>query len=293
MAPRAIGLGVTQITFIVVTALASLLGDGAVSDFNFAFALLQIPLGIIGVPLGIVVLPTLSRDAAVGREDGVRVAADPRPAAAHLRDGPDRGADRGRPPAGRRCSVRWRQHPPGRPRPHRGHARRVLDRADRARAHRRPGPGVLRAPGHGHAGRRGGRRGRDQLHARGRPGRAARACRASPSPSPSPPGSRPSRCWRSCTGGCRTSSSPASGGSASRRSSAASSAGLVVRARARRGQRRARRRARADRRSLVEAAVVSLAFGAVYAGVSLALRIPELPSIVGVMADLLRRPVRS
>jgi putative peptidoglycan lipid II flippase len=69
MAPRAIGLGVTQITFIVVTSLASLLGNGAVSDFNFAFALLQIPLGIIGVPLGIVVLPSLSREAAVGRED--------------------------------------------------------------------------------------------------------------------------------------------------------------------------------------------------------------------------------
>ncbi len=68
MAPRAIGLGVTQITFIVVTALASLLGTGAVADFNFAFALLQIPLGIIGVPLGIVLLPTLSRDAAIGHE---------------------------------------------------------------------------------------------------------------------------------------------------------------------------------------------------------------------------------
>ncbi len=68
MAPRAIGLGVTQITFIVVTSLASLLGNGAVSDFNFAFALLQIPLGIIGVPLGIVVLPSLSREAATGRE---------------------------------------------------------------------------------------------------------------------------------------------------------------------------------------------------------------------------------
>ena len=52
MAPRAIGLGVTQITFIVVTSLATLVGTGAVSDFNFAFALLQIPLGIIGVPLG-------------------------------------------------------------------------------------------------------------------------------------------------------------------------------------------------------------------------------------------------
>ncbi|MEO8571144.1 MAG: murein biosynthesis integral membrane protein MurJ [Chloroflexota bacterium] len=69
MAPRAIGLGVTQITFIVVTSLATFLPDGAVSDFNFSFALLQIPLGIIGVPLGIVLLPSLSREAAVGRED--------------------------------------------------------------------------------------------------------------------------------------------------------------------------------------------------------------------------------
>ena len=68
MAPRAIGLGVTQITFIVVTSLATLLGAGAVSDFNFAFVMLQIPLGIIGVPLGIVVLPTLSRVAAQGNE---------------------------------------------------------------------------------------------------------------------------------------------------------------------------------------------------------------------------------
>jgi putative peptidoglycan lipid II flippase len=68
MAPRAIGLGATQITFIVVTALATTVGVGALADFNFAFVLLQIPLGVIGVPLGIVVLPTLSRNAAVGHE---------------------------------------------------------------------------------------------------------------------------------------------------------------------------------------------------------------------------------
>jgi hypothetical protein len=41
---------------------------------------------------------------------------------------------------------------------------------------------------------------------------------------------------------------------------------------------------------LGEVAIVSVAFGLVYAAVSLALRIPELPSIVGVMADLIRRP---
>ncbi len=68
MAPRAFGLGASQVTFIVVTALASTLAVGAVADFNIAFTLLQIPIGVIGVPLGIVLLPSLSRDAAVGRE---------------------------------------------------------------------------------------------------------------------------------------------------------------------------------------------------------------------------------
>ncbi len=68
MAPRAIGLGASQITFVVVTSLATLQGPGAVTSFNVAFTLLQIPIGVIGVPLGIVVLPSLSREAAVGRE---------------------------------------------------------------------------------------------------------------------------------------------------------------------------------------------------------------------------------
>ena len=66
MTPRAIGLGASQITFVVVTALATTLGVGAVTAFTVAFTLLQIPIGIIGVPLGIVLFPTLSREAALG-----------------------------------------------------------------------------------------------------------------------------------------------------------------------------------------------------------------------------------
>ena len=69
MGPRVIGLGVTQITFVVMTALASNLGTGAVSAYTIAFSLLQIPLGVIGVPLGIVLLPSLARELAVGRTD--------------------------------------------------------------------------------------------------------------------------------------------------------------------------------------------------------------------------------
>ncbi|HYH91795.1 MAG TPA: murein biosynthesis integral membrane protein MurJ, partial [Candidatus Saccharimonadales bacterium] len=67
MAPRALGLGATQITFVVMTVLASTLPTGALTAFNTAFTLLQIPIGIIGVPLGIVVLPSLSREMALGR----------------------------------------------------------------------------------------------------------------------------------------------------------------------------------------------------------------------------------
>jgi putative peptidoglycan lipid II flippase len=66
MAPRAIGLGATQITFVVVTALATTLGVGAVTAFTVAFTLLQIPVGLIGVPLGVVLFPSLSREVATG-----------------------------------------------------------------------------------------------------------------------------------------------------------------------------------------------------------------------------------
>jgi len=66
MAPRAVGLGATQITFLAMTAFASALPAGSVSAFNIAMALLQIPLGVIGVPLGIVILPALSHELAAG-----------------------------------------------------------------------------------------------------------------------------------------------------------------------------------------------------------------------------------
>ncbi len=66
LGPRALGLGVSQLTFLVMTALASSLGEGAISAYAIAFAVLQIPLGVIGVPLGIVIFPTLSREHALG-----------------------------------------------------------------------------------------------------------------------------------------------------------------------------------------------------------------------------------
>ena len=66
MAPRAIGLGITQITFAVNTSLATGVEVGAVVAYNVAFTILQIPLGVVGFPLGVVLLPALSRAQAVG-----------------------------------------------------------------------------------------------------------------------------------------------------------------------------------------------------------------------------------
>jgi putative peptidoglycan lipid II flippase len=68
MGPRAIGLGASQITFVVNTTLATGLGVGAVVAYNVAFNVLQIPLGVIGLPLGIVLLPSLSRALAQGMQ---------------------------------------------------------------------------------------------------------------------------------------------------------------------------------------------------------------------------------
>jgi putative peptidoglycan lipid II flippase len=62
MAPRALGLGVTQIVFFVNRYFAATLDtQGAITVYQSAFTLLQIPVGLIGVPLGIVLLPPLSR----------------------------------------------------------------------------------------------------------------------------------------------------------------------------------------------------------------------------------------
>jgi putative peptidoglycan lipid II flippase len=75
MAPRAIGLGAGQLTFMVNTMLATGIGVGAVTAYNVAFTILQIPLGVIAMPLGVVIFPALSRAVAQGsvREFGALV----------------------------------------------------------------------------------------------------------------------------------------------------------------------------------------------------------------------------
>lgn len=72
MVPRALGLGVVQINFVVTYALASLLGEGSVSALRFGWMLMQVPETIIGTAIATAAFPTLSEQAARGTLDGLR-----------------------------------------------------------------------------------------------------------------------------------------------------------------------------------------------------------------------------
>lgn len=60
MAPRTLGLALTQLNVVVVTMLASLLPAGSVAIFNLANNLQAVPIGIIGIPFALAVFPVLS-----------------------------------------------------------------------------------------------------------------------------------------------------------------------------------------------------------------------------------------
>lgn len=59
--PRTIGLSINQIVLTVTMAIASTLGVGSISVFNFAQNLQSVPLGIIGVSYSVAAFPTMAR----------------------------------------------------------------------------------------------------------------------------------------------------------------------------------------------------------------------------------------
>ncbi len=65
MGPAVIAASVTQVNVVVNSMFAYGVGEGAVSWLNYAFRLMQLPIGVFGVAVATVTLPALSR-AAVG-----------------------------------------------------------------------------------------------------------------------------------------------------------------------------------------------------------------------------------
>ncbi len=66
MGPAVIAASAVQVNVMVNTIFASFLQDGSQTWLNYAFRLMQLPLGLFGVAVGTVTLPVLSRIAATG-----------------------------------------------------------------------------------------------------------------------------------------------------------------------------------------------------------------------------------
>ncbi len=64
MLPATIGLSATQINIFVNTNFAASCVEGSVSWLNYAFRLVQLPIGLFGVALSIAIMPVLAKQAA-------------------------------------------------------------------------------------------------------------------------------------------------------------------------------------------------------------------------------------
>jgi putative peptidoglycan lipid II flippase len=72
MLPATIGLAATQVNIFVSQAIAASFREGSVSWLQYAFRLMQLPIGLFGVAVGTVSLPALSRAAARRDIPGLR-----------------------------------------------------------------------------------------------------------------------------------------------------------------------------------------------------------------------------
>lgn len=59
--PRTLGLALTSFSIIIIVSIASKIGVGSISLFQFSYNLQSVPLGIIGVSYAVAAFPTLAR----------------------------------------------------------------------------------------------------------------------------------------------------------------------------------------------------------------------------------------
>lgn len=70
--PRVITLGVVRAGFLILTNLASRLGEGSIAALNYAYLLMQFPQSLIGTAIAFAIFPTLARLAAQGETAQLR-----------------------------------------------------------------------------------------------------------------------------------------------------------------------------------------------------------------------------
>ncbi len=74
MTPAIIGLSATQINIFINTFFASSCAQGSVAWLNYAFRLLQFPIGVFGVAISIAAMPVISRYASQQDIEGLKTA---------------------------------------------------------------------------------------------------------------------------------------------------------------------------------------------------------------------------
>lgn len=72
MAPRALGLGVVQASYLVNVVLASRLQEGSLAYLDYAWLLTMMPLGIFAMAISTAVFPTLAAQSALDRLEELR-----------------------------------------------------------------------------------------------------------------------------------------------------------------------------------------------------------------------------
>ena len=72
MIPATVGLSATQINIFINTNFASSCAEGSVSWLQYAFRVVQLPIGLFGVAFSIAATPILARHAARKDADGIK-----------------------------------------------------------------------------------------------------------------------------------------------------------------------------------------------------------------------------
>jgi len=72
MGPRVIGLGASQVNFAVLLVLSSSVSDAAVSGVKYAFLMMMLPVGVVGMAVATAAFPTFAQQAAAGQFDLLR-----------------------------------------------------------------------------------------------------------------------------------------------------------------------------------------------------------------------------
>lgn len=74
MGPRVLGLAASQLNFIAAIFFASFVSDEAISALNYAFLMMMMPVGVIGMAISTAVFPTLAQHGASQDTSALRMA---------------------------------------------------------------------------------------------------------------------------------------------------------------------------------------------------------------------------